>query len=299
MRICTIAAACRAVTRGRATSRRPARASRSRRAGPASLLTAAPRVRARSPGSRAPRSPTSPTSAPIRADGRTPRWLRWVDGVAVVTDGESLCAHRRARGRAASGCSSIPRPALVVADGPYAEVAAEAGIEVVAFAGLDRLVARRSRPRRGGVASSSRCGPTGRPAAYRPLLEHALAGGRPRRSRLEPPPRPVDSVPPSGGSDSECDLSHATGVDPRQLGPNGVRSFAAGGVGSFRVGNGLSKARFLDGAGSGGPDAGLVDDRLPADQVRRAAGGAGGSIVPGRREPDVDAYLSSGYTQAG
>jgi Phosphatase len=74
---------------------------------------------------------------PIRADGRTPRWLRWVGGVAVVSDGDALCAVHE--GEAAREWTfAIPRPSLVIADGPFAEVAWEAGIEVVALMGLDR-----------------------------------------------------------------------------------------------------------------------------------------------------------------
>ena len=74
---------------------------------------------------------------PIRADGRTPRWLRWVGGVAVVTDGRSLCDTQDGE-VAREWMFAIPRPALVIADGPFAEVAWESGAEVVAFAGLDR-----------------------------------------------------------------------------------------------------------------------------------------------------------------
>jgi histidinol phosphate phosphatase hisN-like protein len=74
---------------------------------------------------------------PLRVDGRSPRWLRWIEGVAVVTDGLALCPTRD--GEAAREWLFVhPRPALVVADGPFAEVAWEAGIEVVAFASLDR-----------------------------------------------------------------------------------------------------------------------------------------------------------------
>jgi len=74
---------------------------------------------------------------PIRADGRTPRWLRWVGAVAVVSDGSTLCG--TADGEAArEWIFAIPRPALVIADGPFAEVAWEDGIEVVALTGLDR-----------------------------------------------------------------------------------------------------------------------------------------------------------------
>ena len=74
---------------------------------------------------------------PIRADGRSPRWLRWVGGVAVVSDGDALCATRDGE-VAREWIFAIPRPTLVIADGPFAEVAWESGIEVVAFAGLDR-----------------------------------------------------------------------------------------------------------------------------------------------------------------
>ena len=74
---------------------------------------------------------------PIRADGRAARWLRWIDGVAMVTDGHEL-AETRDGEAAREWLFVVPRPALVVADGPFAEVAWEAGVEVVAFAGLDR-----------------------------------------------------------------------------------------------------------------------------------------------------------------
>ena len=78
----------------RRSRRARARTSRSRRAGP-------PRC---SPCiSRWPGSPRisggdvvddDDDSSPLRVDGRSARALRWVDGVAVVTDGESLCATR-------------------------------------------------------------------------------------------------------------------------------------------------------------------------------------------------------------
>ncbi len=74
---------------------------------------------------------------PIRADGRTPRWLRWMGGVAVVSDGQALCATRDGEA-AREWMFAIPRPALVVADGAFAQVAFERGIEVVALAGLDQ-----------------------------------------------------------------------------------------------------------------------------------------------------------------
>jgi hypothetical protein len=109
----------------------------------------------------------------MRVDGRSERYLRWVDGVAVVTDGQSLCSVRAIEA-AQEWLFMIPRPALVVADGPYAEVAADAGIEVIAFAGLDRcsLAVATEKFRRCLVVPmwTDRA-----PREYRPLLERALA----------------------------------------------------------------------------------------------------------------------------
>ncbi len=121
---------------------------------------------------------------PIRADGRAPRFLRWVDGVAAVTDGQALCA--TSDGEAAREWMFVlPRPALVVGDGPFAEVAWEAGVEVVALAGLDR----------GGLAVAAARGErcilvplrTDRaPRAYRGVLG-GLEPLEPREPRPSPP----------------------------------------------------------------------------------------------------------------
>ena len=112
-------------------------------------------------------------AGPLRVDGRADRHLRWVDGVAVVTDGRSLLSVR-GHEAAQEWLFMIPRPALVIADGPYADVALDAGIEVIAFAGLDRcsLALPAGRTRRALVVPMW----TDRsPGAYRPLLERALA----------------------------------------------------------------------------------------------------------------------------
>lgn len=112
-------------------------------------------------------------AGPMRVDGRADRYLRWVDGVAAVTDGQSLCSVRGLEA-AQEWLFMIPRPALVIADGPYAEVAVDAGIETIAFAGLDHCSLAV------GTAKNRRCMVvpmwTDRtPGAYRPLLERALA----------------------------------------------------------------------------------------------------------------------------
>ena len=118
-------------------------------------------------------------SAPLRVDGRSDRELRWVDGVATVTDGESLCA-TRGLDAPLEWLFLVPRPALVIADGPYADAALDAGIDVIAFAGLEHcsLAVGRKRGRDCLVVPlwTDRA-----PAAYRPLVEAALTAA------IEPP----------------------------------------------------------------------------------------------------------------
>jgi hypothetical protein len=74
---------------------------------------------------------------PFRADGRAGRFVRSLDGVAVTTDGQALLPSQDAIA-AREWLFVLDRPALVVADGPFAEVAWDAGIEVVVAGGLDR-----------------------------------------------------------------------------------------------------------------------------------------------------------------
>jgi hypothetical protein len=123
---------------------------------------------------------------PIRADGRTPRWLRWIGGVAVVSDGAALCETADAE-VAREWLFAVPRPALVIADGPFADAAWEAGTEVVALAGLDRspLAVTVARGGRGLVVPMR----TDRPArAYAPIeavIADAASGPRAAPDPLE------------------------------------------------------------------------------------------------------------------
>ena len=118
-------------------------------------------------------------SGPLRVDGRSARELRWVDGVATVTDGESLCA-TRGLDAPLEWLFLVPRPALVIADGPYADAALDAGIDVIAFAGLDHCSLAVGR-KRGRDCLVVPLWTDRSPAAYRPLIEVALAAA------VEPP----------------------------------------------------------------------------------------------------------------
>jgi hypothetical protein len=70
--------------------------------------------------------------------GPTGRRVRWVDQIAVVTDGAALLADDSVEA-AKEWLFTLARPDLVVADHGYAGVAAAAGLEVVAFADLDAV----------------------------------------------------------------------------------------------------------------------------------------------------------------
>jgi hypothetical protein len=76
-------------------------------------------------------------AGPIRVDGRSGRSLRWVDGVASVSDGQGLLATRDGEA-AREWFFVLRRPALVIADGPFAEVAWAAGVPVVALVPPER-----------------------------------------------------------------------------------------------------------------------------------------------------------------
>ena len=118
-------------------------------------------------------------AGPFRIDGRMPRWLRWIDGVACVTDGDSLLAAQRPDA-GTEWCFVVGRPALVVADGPFAECALEQGIETVAFGGLDRpalLVAATQERNACGVPVHP-----GRPARAYALVAEAFAAAFRARS---------------------------------------------------------------------------------------------------------------------
>ncbi len=105
-------------------------------------------------------------SAPIDARGHR---IWWVDGVAMVTDGESLLADT-STAAAEELLFVLPRPDLVVADHCFAGTAAGIGLEVVAFADLD-AIALAVASWRGMAVRVVPLDERGAPQAYAPLLE--------------------------------------------------------------------------------------------------------------------------------
>jgi hypothetical protein len=78
------------------------------------------------------------TGAETVAFGPSGRRVRWVDQVAVLTDGASLLADDSVEA-AEEWLFALARPDLVIADHTYAGVASASGLEVVAFADLDAV----------------------------------------------------------------------------------------------------------------------------------------------------------------
>ena len=70
--------------------------------------------------------------------GPSGRRIRWIDHVAVLTDGAALLAADAVEA-AEEWLFTLARPDLVVADHVYAGVASASGLEVVAFADLDAV----------------------------------------------------------------------------------------------------------------------------------------------------------------
>jgi len=101
--------------------------------------------------------------------GPAGRRVRWVDEIAVLTDGAALLADDSVEA-AEEWLFTLARPDLVVADHSYAGVACGAGLEVVAFADLDAVAlavaAWQGRALRIVPLDDRRS-----PAAYRSLLD--------------------------------------------------------------------------------------------------------------------------------
>ncbi len=77
-------------------------------------------------------------AGPFAAAGRARARLWWIEGVAVVTDGEGLLADAGLEA-GPEMLFEVPRPDLVVADRGFAGAAVASGIEVVALADLDAM----------------------------------------------------------------------------------------------------------------------------------------------------------------
>ena len=148
-------------------------------------------------------------SSPIRVDGRASRAIRWVDGVAMVTDGESLCGTRGLEAPQ-EWLFLVPRPALAIADGPYVDAALEAGLDVIALGGLEHCSLAVGQ-RRGQRCLVVPLWPDREPGAYRRLIEAALTAA------VEPPD---DSD--ASGSWFEPNASRSDGsAGPRDPSANG------------------------------------------------------------------------------
>ena len=93
----------------------------------------------------------------------------WLDGVAMITDGEGLLGEESVQA-ADELLFTLPRPDLVVADRAFAGVALAAGLEVVAFADLD-AVALAVAAWRGRAIRLVPLNERRPPNAYTPLLE--------------------------------------------------------------------------------------------------------------------------------
>jgi hypothetical protein len=101
------------------------------------------------------------------------RWLWWVDGVAVVTDGASLLADA-GLGTGDEWLFAVGRPDLLVCDRGFAAAGVTAGIETIALADLDAVALgvaeRRQHPVRVVPVDEQRP-----PGAYDPLVEALTA----------------------------------------------------------------------------------------------------------------------------
>jgi hypothetical protein len=101
---------------------------------PASLLPLYRRLAARAAGEGADVLEAEETAS----FGPSGRRVRWIDHVAVLTDGAALLADGSVEA-SEEWLFTLPRPDLVVADHMYAGVAAACGLELVAFADLDAI----------------------------------------------------------------------------------------------------------------------------------------------------------------
>jgi hypothetical protein len=75
-------------------------------------------------------------AVPVAGPPRAPRALWWLEGVAVVTDGEALLAEDSAS-VGEDWLFAVGRPDLLVADHGFALAGLAAGCETVAFGGLE------------------------------------------------------------------------------------------------------------------------------------------------------------------
>lgn len=123
----------------------------------------------------------------IRADGRAGRRLRWVNDVAVLTDGDSLLATNGVEA-GEELLFFLPRPQLVVADGGIAGAAFADKLQVVSFSDLDMVALGVAAVREPDRMLAVPLVTTQPPSAYGPLLDGGLRppGSQPWPAELGP-----------------------------------------------------------------------------------------------------------------
>lgn len=129
-------------------------------------------------------------AGPVRAAGRSRARVWWLDGVAVVTDGDALLADPGVEALQEL-LFTVGVPDLVVADRAFAGGAAQAGIEVVAFADLD-AAALGAGVAHGLPITVVPLQERRPPAAYAPLVELVADD----RDQVRDPERPTASDAP-------------------------------------------------------------------------------------------------------
>ena len=216
--------------------------------------------------------------------GLSGRRVRWIDKVAVLTDGAALLGDDSVDA-ANEWLFTLARPDLVVCDRTYAGVAVATGLEAVAFADLDGIAL--------AVAAWQ-----GRSAADRAPRRPPTAPGlrRAPRSAREPGRRSEGPLRTAHGSGVDRHVAPLLQHEPQ--GPTLTPRRSGGDGRGEPVAQSFATARFLT--------VQEVADLMRVSTMtvyRIIKSGELPAVRVGRsfrvRDVDVDTYLGSRYTQAG